>query len=239
LEEARIVRGTLTVIPAYNEEASIAEVLVAVKENIVTDTLVIDDGSTDSTADISRERGAVVLSLPYNAGYGVALQTGFKYALEKGYEFILQMDADGQHDARFANELLTEVTEGRADIVFGSRYMGKGNYKTSLPKRMGISLFGLIASAIIGKRITDPTSGFQSFNKRVLEFYTGNRYPDDYPDADMLILLHYAGFRMKEMPVVMRRSNKKSMHSGLRPIYYIFKMFLSIFLILISDKRIQ
>jgi glycosyltransferase involved in cell wall biosynthesis len=230
--------AVLIIIPAYNEESSIGDVLDAVGKNLTADVLVIDDGSTDDTRGIARGKNAVVLSLPYNAGYGVALETGFKYALEEGYEFILQMDADGQHDAGFANELLKEVTEDRADIVFGSRYMGKGNYKTCLPKKVGMALFGVIASAIVGKRITDPTSGFQSFNKRVLEFYAANHYPDDYPDADMLVLLHYAGFRTKEMPVIMHKSNKKSMHSGFRPFYYVFKMLFSIFLILISDKRL-
>lgn len=231
------MKTILTIIPAYNEEKNIASVLDAVKKNIITDILVINDCSTDNTACIARQEGVMVISLPYNAGYGVALETGFKYAFNEGYEFILQMDADGQHDARFANMLLKEVMEDRADMVLGSRYAERNEYKTSLFRKMGTALFGLMTSVIIKQKITDPTSGFQSFNKKVLEFYTRNYYPEDYPDADMLVLLHYAGFRIKEVPVIMHKSNKKSMHSGVRPLYYIFKMFLSIFLILISNKK--
>ena len=224
-------------IPAYNEETRIASVIRGVKEGYSSlDVVVIDDGSKDETRRRAIEAGARVISHPYNLGYGVALQTGYKYGLREGYETLVQMDGDGQHDPSYIPSLLSAVQRGDADLVIGSRFLGTQSldrgrlpYRTSLPRRFGMWLFGTIASFIIGQKVTDPTSGFQAMNRRVLEWASSDKFPWDYPDADVIIMLHRAGFRIQEVPVLMHENlDKKSMHSGGKPLYYIFKMFLSI-----------
>lgn len=179
-----------------------------------------------------------MVSHPFNMGYGVAVQTGYKYALRQGYEALVQMDGDGQHDPAFISQLLAPVLTGEADFALGSRFLGVESYEPSLARRLGMAFFRRLVSRLIGQRITDSTSGFQAFNRRVIRFFTSEVFPCDYPDADMLITLHRAGFRIREVPVRMHASaTGKSMHSGLRPFYYMFKMLLSIFVTLLRKKE--
>lgn len=232
----------LTIIPALNEEKTIAQVIGGIKENApYCDILVINDRSSDSTAEQAKASGAKVIHLPFNMGYGIALQTGYKYALENDYHYMVQMDGDGQHDPHYLKELLEVVTSGKADIAIGSRF-AKNNkdyiYKAGWAKKTGIMLFASITSIIIRQKVSDPTSGYQAVNRKVAKFYASESYPCDYPDADVIIMLHRSGFRIKEFPVIMHRNkNKKSMHSGMKPLYYIFKMFLSIFLTLLRKSE--
>jgi len=220
----------LVVIPALNEEEQIATVVQHVKEQVPeAQILVVNDGSSDRTEQSALASGAKVLSHPFNMGYGVALQTGYKYAREYGFDYVLQMDGDGQHDPQYLRVLLTEVKEGKVDVVIGSRFLREGGYPVPILRRMGMLLFGFIASRVSGQKITDPTSGYQALSRRVIEFYTHDAFPGDYPDADVLVMLHRAGLRVQEVPVAMRpNSNGRSMHSGLKPLYYIYKMLLSI-----------
>lgn len=229
-----IGRETLIIIPAFNEQERVSSVIMGIKALLAdVDILVVNDGSSDRTAEVSLSSGARVLDLPFNMGYGVALQTGFKYALRNEYKYTVQLDADGQHDPRFIERLLEVVVKGEADIAIGSRFL-EGGYQAQFFRRMGMLLFGSLASAIIRQRITDPTSGFQALNRKVMEFYASDSYPVDFPDADVIIMLHRAGLKIKEVPARMYPSaEKKSMHSGLKPIYYIFKMFLSILVTLL------
>jgi glycosyltransferase involved in cell wall biosynthesis len=232
----------LTIIPAFNEAETISQVVSGVREAIPdSDILVINDGSSDSTASLAKKAGARVVHLPFNMGYGVALQTGYKYALKKGYHYIVQLDGDGQHDPHYIKALLEVVTSGKVDIAIGSRF-SKNNknhtYRAGWIKRAGILVFSSITSIIIGQPVSDPTSGYQAINRKVAQLYASEVYPWDYPDADVIIMLYRAGFRIKEVPVVMhQKSNKKSMHSGIKPLYYIFKMFLSIFLTLLRKRE--
>jgi glycosyltransferase involved in cell wall biosynthesis len=230
---------TLVTIPAYNEAPRIGRVIAGIKAALPgTDILVIDDGSRDETTACARQAGARVVSLPINLGYGVALQTGYKYALAHDFDLLLQMDADGQHEPRDLPRLLEVVASGRADVAIGSRFLGGNNYHAPWPRRMGMRLFAAIASGLTHTRVTDPTSGFQALNRRVLNYYSGPAYPVDYPDADVLIMLHLAGFRFVEVPVTMyAASSGKSMHGGLRPLYYTFKMLLSILMVLLRGKQ--
>lgn len=219
------------VVPAYNEAKNLSSVIPQIKEVVpFADVLVVDDGSGDVTRTAAFKAGAKVISHPFNMGYGATLQTGFIYAKEKGYDFVVQMDADGQHDPSSIRSLLNELQDSKADVIFGSRFLEKDSkYKASLPRRVGMFIFGTIASLILGRKVSDPTSGFQAMNRKVLEFYASDAYPADFPDADVIIMLHLAGLRMKESPVKMHHNSEgKSMHSGLKPLYYIFKMFLSI-----------
>lgn len=221
----------LVVIPAYNEERAIGDVVAKAKESVpMADVLVIDDHCSDNTSQVAREAGARVITLPLHLGYGVALQTGFKYALERCYDYVVQMDGDGQHEPRCINDLLAEVWSGAADVALGSRFLRDRSHKTQFIRRLGIMLFGFLTSLAIQQRITDPTSGFQALSRRVVEFHTSDGYPIDFPDADVLISLSLNGFRIKEVPVIMYQKAGKSMHSGLKPFYYVFKMLLSIFL---------
>lgn len=230
---------TLVVIPAFNEAPRVGRVVSGVRDALPgADVLVIDDGSRDDTGPRARSAGARVVALPFNLGYGVALQTGYKYALAQGYDFVLQMDADGQHEARDLPALLEVVQSNRADVAIGSRFLGDRHYRAPFPRRLGIRLFAAIASWMTHTRVTDPTSGFQALNRRVVQYYASPAYPADYPDADVLIMLHYAGFRFAEVPVKMYAGDGgKSMHAGLRPLYYVFKMSLSILMVMLRGKQ--
>jgi glycosyltransferase involved in cell wall biosynthesis len=199
--------------------------------------VVINDYSQDDTATVARRAGAVVVSHPFNMGYGAAIQTGYKYAWANGYDFVVQLDADGQHDPGCIPDLLKPVVAGAADITIGSRFLGT-SYRPPCARRAGMALFRAIVSSVTGTAVTDTTSGFQAFNKNVIDFFCTDVFPVDYPDADMLIMLHRAGFSMTEVPVRMyENSEGKSMHGGLKPVYYLFKMLLSIGVTLMRGKN--
>lgn len=228
----------LVIIPAYNEAANIGGVIDELQSiNLTVDIVVINDGSLDPTAEVARSHGVKVISLPFNQGYGTALQTGYLYARKKGYIVVVQMDADGQHDPHYITDLIDVVEKGEADLALGSRYLQLDKGNSSLSRRVGSKIFGWITSILIGQKITDPTSGFQSFNAQVVNFFSKEAFPSDYPDADIIILLHQAGFRIKELPVRMYSStNKISMHRGYLIIYYFIKMLLSILVTMVRKK---
>lgn len=233
----------IIILPAFNEEQNLPPLLQTVRKEVKeADILIVDDGSTDRTARVARKAGAMVIQLPFNMGYGAALQAGFKYALMKRYRYVVQMDADGQHDPASIKILLDEIRKEEMDVVIGSRFLElEGGYRVPLIRKMGMRLFARIASLIIGQPVTDPTSGFQALNRDAIRFYASRYYPVDYPDADVIIMLHKAGLRIKEIPVLMHvRKQGQSMHSGLKPVYYVFKMFLSMFVTLLrKDKFVR
>ena len=232
-------RGTLIVIPAHNEEENIGRVLEELRElHLGHDVVVINDASTDGTESVLAGLGQQSLRLSGNLGYGGAVQTGFKYALRQGYDFVVQMDGDCQHDPRSIPQLLEEVRSGRADVALGSRFRGELQYTVPLFRRWGIALFRGVVSLLTRQPITDPTSGFQALNRKVLAFFGGDNYPLDYPDSDVLLALHYAGFRIREVPVVMRpRLRGQSIHGGLKTVYYLAKMVLAIPMVLLRHYR--
>ncbi len=228
---------TLILIPACNEEGRLACVLDAVAaQGLAADVLVLDDGSRDGTASEARRRGAIVVSHPFNLGYGSALHTGYHYARRHGYTRLVQMDADGQHDPRSLPALLDGLERG-ADVVVGSRYLAGSAPPTSFARRAGSRLFAWIVSRWTGTRITDPTSGFQALSGRALEFLAQDHFPEDYPDADVLIMLHREGMRLLEVPVQMHaRLSGLSMHRGGRAAYYAYKMLLTLALLRVRRK---
>ena len=231
----------LIVIPAHNEEKNIGAVLKGIqKQSPEFPILVINDGSSDNTEKVALEHNAEVISLPYNSGYGIALQTGFLYAVKNDFSIVVQMDSDGQHDPADIKDLIEAVRKENCDVVIGSRFLSKDSYKSSLARHAGMLLFGGIASILCGQKVTDPTSGFQALKGQAIQFAASDNYPPDYPDADFIILLNRCGFKVKEIPVTMHASpEKESMHHGHKTIYYVFKMFLSIFVTLLrrSTKR--
>lgn len=226
-------------IPAYNESGRVGPVVQDVMSCVPgAHVLVVDDGSGDDTAREARAAGAMVASLPLNSGYGAALQTGYKFAARNRYEVIGQIDADGQHQARYLPEMLAVLDTGAADVVVGSRFLDEdGHYKASRARAVGIALFGRIASRVTRQKVTDPTSGFQVLRREVADFFCSDVYPSDYPDADILILLHRSGFRVVEMPVQMRAATNVSMHSGHKSLYYVYKMVLSILVTMLRPKE--
>jgi hypothetical protein len=224
-------------MPAHDEEGNLPRVIPEVRRAVPGyDLLVVDDGSRDNTAEVAGCLGAQVVTLPANLGYGGAVQTGFLYAARRGYDTCVVIDADGQHDPAGIPLLVDAVESGAADVAIGSRFRGRMNYHQPFVKRLGMRIFAWTVSAVTGRPVTDPTSGFQALNADALAFLSRDNYPVDYPDADTLLVLYYAGFKTVEVPVTMReRISGVSMHSGWKPFYYIGKMWLSIAMVLLRQ----
>ena len=222
----------LVVIPAFNEEERIAKVLHGLAQSAREfDVLVVDDASVDTTAEIARANGAMVVTHPFNMGYGAALQTGYRYALNSGYEVVVQLDADGQHDPKSVPELAERVLSGQLDLVLGSRFHPGSSYRMPVLRRLGSLWFSRLVRCLTGLSLSDPTTGMQALSPRVLQLYTSDAFPADYPDADMIVLLHRNRYRIGEIPVTMHeRPDTPSMHRGIGVLYYVYKMTLAIFM---------
>ncbi|HNS03303.1 MAG TPA: glycosyltransferase family 2 protein [Anaerolineae bacterium] len=228
----------LLILPAHNEANNLPRVIPEARAAATDyDLVVIDDGSRDATAAVAASLNADVVSLPVNLGYGGAVQTGFRYAVEHGYDLAVVMDSDGQHDPAGIALLAETVLSGQADVAIGSRFRGRMAYHQPWVKRVGMHLFAWTVSRITQREVTDPTSGFQALNRAALLFFAYDNYPVDYPDADTLLVLHFAGFRVVEVPVTMReRLSGVSMHSGWKPFYYVVKMWLAISMVLLRER---
>jgi glycosyltransferase involved in cell wall biosynthesis len=226
------------IIPAFNEEKQIASVIEGIRKYSDADIVLIDDGSEDLTSTIARKSGVFVMRHPFNMGYGVALQTGYKYASGNDYDYLLQIDGDGQHDPRYIPELFDTVENRQCDVVIGTRFLGDNPFQPGFLKLTAIKLFRQVVWMITGERITDPTSGYQCMNRQVFRYFTGDGFPTDYPDANIIIVLHRMGFKIAELPVTMAPNPEgRSMHRGIfKIIYYLFKVFLSILVILLRKK---
>lgn len=226
-------RDTLVIIPALNEAGTIGRLVHEITSQYAgISVAVINDGSTDATGQIARSHGAVVLEHAQRMNYGTSIQTGYKYAWRHGYHYLVQIDGDGQHDVRDIARLLGPVRRRECDLALGSRFLSPSTYTPSLPRRAGILLFRLLLRLFIKTPVSDPTSGFQAMNRRVLCVFTKDYFPTDYPDADVLILLKKQGLTFMEIPVVMRASERKaSMHKNpIMAVYYVYKMIMSMFL---------
>jgi glycosyltransferase involved in cell wall biosynthesis len=221
---------TLVFIPAWNEEASVAGVIADVRKFLPqADILVVDDGSTDATTARARAAGALVASLPFNQGLGAALQTGYLHALREGYDFCAHLDADGQHPAEEVGRLLDEVAADRADLVIGSRYsdpeatVGSDDYRPTLSRRIGTSVFRFFLTLATRQRFTDTTSGMRAANRRVMELFSEN-YSPDFAEIESLQLAVREGLRVEEVPVrMLERVGGSSFLTPLRSAFFIFK----------------
>ena len=216
------------IIPAFNESGNLGQVLAEIgKADLGCEVVVIDDGSRDATAAIAEAAGATVIRHPFNLGYGAALQTGYKYALKRGASLLVQMDADGQHDPREISGLRRPILHDECDLVVGSRFLEPSDYRMGPLRSIGRQLFRALVR-LAGLRVSDPTSGFQAMNMRVLDVYSKDFFPTDYPDVDVLLTAYRHRLRVGECPVHMSKVARKStLHGGLRPIYYVYKMLLS------------
>ena len=230
-------RRRVAIVPALNEEASVGRVVDEIRAvDPGLDIVVIDDGSTDRTAEVAHARGAHVLRLPFNLGIGGAVQTGFRYAWENGYDLAVRVDGDGQHDPSELGAVLEPVLAGEADIAVGSRFAGGSGYRSSRPRRIGIRLLAWSVSLIVRQRLTDTTSGFQALNRLGIKLFAAD-YPHDYPEVEATVLLAKHRLRLSEVPVTMReRSGGRSSIGALSSVYYMVKVLLAIFVAVFRRK---
>jgi glycosyltransferase involved in cell wall biosynthesis len=221
----------LAIIPAYNEEGMVAQVVRGIRKHAPDfDVVVVDDGSTDGTFAEAAAEGVTVLRHPFNLGIGGAMQSGFKYAAANDYDIAAQVDGDGQHKTGYLNDLVDALrTGGKADMVCGSRFRGNPGYKVPIGRRIGNLIFSVILSAIVRRRITDPTSGFRMTNRRGIELFARD-YPHDYPEVEAILMLHAHRLRLHEVPVRMNaRGFGRSSIDYPRSAYYMAKVLLALF----------
>jgi hypothetical protein len=220
----------IAIVPAFNEQESVTQVIAEIRRfDPDFEIVVVDDGSTDGTAAAAAGLGAHVVQLPFNLGIGGAVQTGFRYAFENGFALAVRIDGDGQHDPAQLGALLAPVIADEADIVVGSRFATDGGYRSSRPRRIGISILAMTLSAIVGRRVTDPTSGFQALNRRAIALFAAD-YPHDYPEVEAALMVHKHQLRMTEVPVQMReRAAGRSSIGALSSVYYMVKVLLALF----------
>ena len=225
----------LIIIPAYNEAENIEKVVDNIKINFPQyDYIVINDGSKDNTRDICKKRGYQYLNLSINLGIGGAVQTGYKYAQDKGYEVAVQIDGDGQHDISYLKNMLPLLENGDADIVIGSRFIAKEGFQSSATRRTGIKILSSLIFLCTGCKVKDVTSGFRAVNKKFIDIYAVN-YPTDYPEPEAIVAAVMHGGRIKEQPVIMReRENGTSSINFVKSIYYMIKVTLAILVCRIS-----
>jgi glycosyltransferase involved in cell wall biosynthesis len=248
--ENKVKKEVLIIIPAYNEAKNIDKLLDQLEQPEIlemADVLMVNDASSDATNFIAKKRNITLVTHVFNLGYGSALQLGYKYAIRRGYQYIIQMDADGQHDvcnvAKLYEMLKTPDEQGNyPDIVLGSRFVeGSSSFPVSFAKQIAFRLFRGMIRIGTGKKIQDPTTGLQGLSRRAFGFYSRyNHFDDRYPDANMIMNMLLLGFRVVEVPSVMHsRTEGVSMHSGLKPVVYMFRMIFSIVAVWIRVKILK
>jgi glycosyltransferase involved in cell wall biosynthesis len=223
-------RSCLALVPAYNEAATVAKVVRALqRETPGLDVVVVDDGSTDQTRLRAEEAGAKVLRLPFNLGIGGAVQAGFTYAQENGYDYMVQVDGDGQHDPTQIKLLFEAMERENVDMICGSRFVSRTGYVAPISRRTGIHIFAFLLSALLRQPLTDPTSGFRLYNRRAIAIFARD-YPHDYPEVEAVLMLHHHRLTMSEVPVRMfqRGGGVSSISSG-KSAYYMVKVLLALF----------
>ena len=220
----------VAIVPAWNESGAIGGVVDEIRAfDARIDVVVVDDASTDDTASVARACGATVLGLPFNVGIGGAVQTGFRYARDEGYEVAVRLDGDGQHDASELGKLLGPIHAGDADFVVGSRFVDPGGtYRPPFARRVGIGVFARLVSLLGGQHVTDTTSGFAALNRAGIELFAVE-YPHDYPEVEATLVALRSGLRLRQVPVDMReRQAGTSSITFVRSLYYIVKVMLAL-----------
>ncbi len=232
------------VIPAYNEEASIAAVVQSIRDlqhshGLRVDPVVVNDCSKDRTAEICTALDCILLNLPVNLGIGAAVQSGFIYAWRHDYDVALQVDGDGQHPAVEIPKLLEPLSTNTADVVIGSRFLTKEGYQSEFMRRIGIRYFMWLNRLITGVWVTDNTSGFRAYNKRALALVQ-QYYPDQYPEPEAVVMFARNGLRIKEVPVhMLERQGGQSSISTVASLFYMAKVSFAIFFASLRQKRVR
>lgn len=219
----------LIIIPAFNEEATLRDVVLGIRRALPqADILVVNDGSTDGTETVSRNEGVILLNHPYNMGIGATMQTGFLYALRTGYDTVVQLDGDGQHNPESLPALIQPILEKKCNVVIGSRYLSEDGFKSTLPRQLGIKVFTCLIWVFTGKKVTDPTSGFRAMDRRVIELFS-EEYPSDYPEVEALVSAYRKGLTFQEVKTTMRHRQGGTSSIGIMSaLYYMVKVSLSI-----------
>ena len=219
----------IIIIPTYNEEENIERTVNAIQKSAQGfDYVIINDCSTDNTRKICEEKEFNIVNLPINLGIGGAVQTGYKYAYENGYDVAVQVDGDGQHDPEFLNTMADYLIEHQVDMVIGSRFIEKKGFQSSITRRMGIQFFSKLIKVLTGKKITDPTSGLRMIGRNVMEIFSED-YPRDYPEPESIVAVLRKNMKIEEIPVVMlERQGGVSSISPKKSIYYMIKVTLAI-----------
>jgi glycosyltransferase involved in cell wall biosynthesis len=224
-------KRVLIVIPAWNEAGCIADVIGEVRGELPgVGVLVVDDGSTDHTSAVAASAGATVAQLPYNLGVGGAMRLGYRYGLEHGYDVVVKVDADGQHDPRYVPKLVDALDE--ADFVIGARFAGEGDYSVRGPRKWAMKMLSVVLSRLGGTRLTDTTSGFVAANPRTIELLA-HWYPVEYlgDTIEVLVRLMRSGYRVRQVPVTMRaRQAGIPSHSPIKSTIYLGRAFLVLLL---------
>lgn len=229
--------NTLVIIPAYNERDNILNTIADIEKNApFADYVVINDCSTDDTKEFLKNAQANYIDLPINLGIGGGVQTGYRYAMDNGYDIAIQFDGDGQHEARYINDIIAPIARGQADIVIGSRFIEKEGFQSSALRRAGINFLSGLIKALCGVKVHDVTSGMRAVNRKVIELFANN-YAQDYPEPEAILASGIKGARIIEIPVQMReRQGGVSSISPAKSVYYMIKVSLAL---LIGRMMIQ
>ncbi len=219
----------LVIIPAYNEGGSILRAVEDIKTHAPGfDYIVINDCSTDDTLEVCRKHGLNYVNLSVNLGIGGAVQTGYLYGCQYGYDLAVQFDGDGQHDGAYLERMAEELLRTGSDMVIGSRFIEKEGFQSSGLRRVGIRYFSALIRLLTGKQVTDPTSGMRMVNRDVMELYARS-YPKDYPEPESVTAILRMGKKVTEIPVVMKkREEGTSSIGGVKSVYYMIKVTLAV-----------
>lgn len=219
----------LIIIPAYNEEKSLPGLIANIETHLPEiEYIIINDGSVDNTKRLCREKGYKVINLPINSGIGVAVQTGYRYAAENGYDIAVQIDGDGQHDITFLDDIIAPIEKGEADVVIGSRFINKEGFQSSGARRMGIRILSTLIWVCAGIKVKDVTSGFRAVNKRFIDIFSDD-YSKDYPEPEAIVTTKMYGGKIVEVPVLMKeRIAGRSSITMWKSVYYMIKVSLAI-----------
>jgi hypothetical protein len=227
------------IVPALNEEAAIGDVVRDIHLHVPgVPVVVIDDCSLDRTKIVARDAGAQVLPMPHHLGLGGCVQAGYKLAYELGFQYVIRVDGDGQHDARDIPRVFEKLKSTGCEMVIGSRFVGDNGSRTGAVRSLGILFFRMVLRPVLGKDVRDPTSGFVGVNRRALNVFRDS-FPLEYPEIEALVVLQRRRFRFEEVPCKMRpRTTGRSSITALKSLYYVVHVLLGVFVnVLKFDRR--